>query len=759
MLKYPFTQQHEEKDCGAACLSMISEFYGLKLPYARFREWIKVDEQGANIYGIVTGAKKAGFNADALEGTGEELLEGIETGEIRFPFIARILTEDLFEHFIVVYGMKKNKVIVGDPGKSRITQITIDEFLKQWLGDVIIFEPFDSFMPRNERKGTFTKYFTYILSQKKVLWFVFLISIIIALINISGSVIFEYILTESFKEDSFDDKSDGLRKEELVESGNVLVTKDMSGNMSAKIIEKVSMVFDNMAAVCITILLMYLLRCLLEILRGYSLAVMTKKMDVPITLEYYDYMMELPMEFHETRKTGELMSRFYDISKIRDAVSSTTLTLMLDTIMAIACGALLCYMNVILFLITLAIMLSYMVIILLFRNPIKSVNYRLMEEEAKVTSYLKESIDGIGMIKSYQSENSVKDKLKKLYVTLMDSGVKGSLIYQIQDSLVSLFASAGVVVLLWAGVYLCVKDVIKIADLFVFYYLLSYFLSPVSNLINLQPELQTAMVAAERLNDVVCADKEEMNEDKEDIKNLHTDIEIENVDFRYGNRNLVLNDVNMVFPKGRKIAIVGESGCGKTTLAKLLMGFYHQEKGRILIDGKDLSEYSLTSLREHIAYISQDIFLFSDTIYNNLRVGDDSITDEKIREMCERIGVNSFIEQLPMGYETRLEENGNNLSGGQKQRLAIVRALLRKPDVLIMDEATSNLDTVTENQIKKIIDDCSGNMTLIMIAHRLQTIKSCDVIYVMDDGRVIESGTHQGLMNSDGQYKKLVQAM
>ena len=215
----------------------------------------------------------------------------------------------------------------------------------------------------------------------------------------------------------------------------------------------------------------------------------------------------------------------------------------------------------------------------------------------------------------------------------------------------------------------------------------------------------------------------------------------------------------MDIPKGKKIALVGESGCGKTTLAKLLLRFYHPESGKIIMDGKDVSEYSLSSLRKHIAYISQDIFLFSDTIYNNLRVGDETITDEEIREMCERLGVNEFIERLPMGYETMLEENGNNLSGGQKQRLSIVRALLRKPDVLIMDEATSNLDTVTENQIKQILERCSENMTLIMIAHRLQTIKNSDIIYVMDKGRVIERGTHDELLNMDGRYKRLVESM
>ena len=751
MREYPFTQQHEEKDCGAACLCMISEYYGLKLPYAQFREWIKVDHQGANIYGLVTGAEKAGFVADALEGSEEELIEGITKGEIKFPFIARIVDEYFFEHFIVVYAMKKGKVTVGNPAKSKICKILITQFMQQWQGEIVTFYPSDEFQKKNERKGRFKKFFTHILLQKKLLFFVFLVSVFISFINVSGSVIFEYILTDSFEKTSVteDYREYGNSRETV---GEEIPSEDTGG----KIIEKVSLIFSNIDTVCLTILLMYLLRCLLEILRGYSLAVMTKKMDIPITLQYYDHMVGLPMEFHEVRKTGELMSRFYDISKIRDAVSSATLTIMLDTIMAIACGVLLCYMNVTLFLITVVIIVCYTVILILLRRPLKSVNYELMEEDAQVTSYLKESIDGISMVKAYQYEKSVKNKLQRLYEKLADSCVKGSFLYQIQDSLVSLVASAGIVVLLWVGTYLCIKNVLQIADLFVFYYLLSFFLSPVSNLINLQPELQTAMVAAERLNDILDAEKEHQDSKKEEIKSLFCDIQVENVNFRYGNRNLVLQDINMIFPKGKKIAIVGESGCGKTTLAKLLLMFYSPESGRILVGGREISEYSITSIRKHMAYISQDIFLFSDTIYNNLRVGDERITDEEIKKMCERLGMNTFIEQLPMGYNTMLEENGNNLSGGQKQRLAIVRALLKKPDVLIMDEATSNLDTVTEHQIKKVLEDFSKDMTWVIIAHRLHTIKSCDTIYVMDKGRVVESGTHQSLLSQGGRYYRMV---
>lgn len=750
MGNYPFTQQHEEKDCGAACLSMISEFYGLKLPYAKFREWIKVDYQGANIYGLVTGAQQAGFVAEALHGTEEELLEGIEKGEIDYPFIARIVDEHLFEHFIVVYAMKHGKVIVGNPAKNKVSQMSTVQFMQQWQGEIITFVPGHDFQKKNERKGALNKYYTYILSQKRLLLFVFLVSAIISIINVSGSVIFEYILTNSFEGRSINEDTEYLASPPEVR--RKIPLKDADG----KIREKVAIIFDNIDTVCLTILLMYLLRCFLQIMRGYALAVMTKKMDLPITLDYYDHLVDLPMEFHETRQTGELMSRFYDTSKIRDAISSATLTIILDTIMAIACGALLCYMNVTLFFITVEIIGSYTLILFLFRNPIKSINYEWMEQEAQVTSYLKESIDGISMVKAYQYENNAKRKLKNLYSKLANLSVKSSLLYQMQDSLVSLTASTGIVLLLWIGTYLCIDGELQIADLFVFYYLLQYFLAPVSNLINLQPELQTAMVAAERLSDILDAEKEQRNSEKEELNSLFCDIRMENIDFRYGNRNLVLHSVNMEFQRGKKIAIVGESGCGKTTLAKILLAFYRPESGRILVDGRNLCEYSLASIRKRMAYISQEIFLFCDTIYNNLRVGDEKITDEEIRKMCERLGMNGFIEQLPMGYHTMLEENGSNLSGGQKQRLAIVRALLRKPDVLIMDEATSNLDTVTEHRIKKILEDFSEDITWIMIAHRIHTIKNCDIIYVMDKGKVIESGNHETLLSKRGQYYKMV---
>lgn len=755
MSKYPHIQQHDEKDCGAACLSMISEFYGLKLPIAAFRELIKVDNQGANIYGLTTGAANIGLDADALEGTQEELFDGIANGEIRFPFIARIVNEQLFEHFIVVYAIKEETVIVGDPGKNKITKMPIARFIEQWQGQIITFLPNQSFEKGNEKKGSLRKFFRFITAQKKLLAFVFVVSIIVSAINIFGAVIFDYILSDSFAMTYIEEEAEGEQEEPETDEHEHENETAFQRTLE-KIENKLSIVFANIKTVCITIILMYILRTFLRILRGYLLAVIAKRVDVPLTLSYYNHLVDLPSGFHGTRKTGEFMSRFNDTSNIRNAISTTTLTIMLDTIMAIACGALLWYISSTLFCITLVIMVIYAMIMFLFRKPIRSVNHELMENEAQVTSYLKESIDGIETLKAYQYENHAKVKAEGLYEKFANKNVKGSLIYNFQESLVSAVASIGIVILLWTGTYLCIDNVITMADLFMFYYLINYFLDPVSNLINLQPELQTAIVAAERLNDILDAELEQRASDRKELESLQGDIKLENIDFRYGNRELVLRNVSMLFPKGKRIAIVGESGCGKTTLAKLLLSFYRPEKGEITIDGTDLTSYTIPSIRKHIAYIAQDIFLFSDTIYNNLKFGNEGITDEEVRSVCELCGADEFIQELPLKYDTMIEENGNNLSGGQKQRLAIVRALLRNPDVLIMDEATSNLDTITEESIKKTVESFSDKMTCIIIAHRLNTIRNCDYIYVMDKGEIIEEGTHQSLLERNGLYKRFV---
>ena len=308
--------------------------------------------------------------------------------------------------------------------------------------------------------------------------------------------------------------------------------------------------------------------------------------------------------------------------------------------------------------------------------------------------------------------------------------------------------------IIWVGSMQVINGKLTLGEMMVFNTLLGYFTEPVKNLIGLQPTIQTAMVSADRLGEVIDLDIEQKDE-RIIPNNLKGDIEIKNLDFRYGTREQILKNINIKIKKGEKIALVGESGSGKTTLAKLFLKFFDFEKGEININDFNIKDIDITFLREKISYISQDIFLFNNTIKENL-ILNETIKMEEVIEMAKKINAYDFINQLPQRFNYVIEENGANLSMGQKQRLSILRALLKKPDILIMDEATSNLDTITENIIQNTLNNLDMEMTIIIIAHRLSTIRMCDRIYVLDKGEIIESGTHEELVNMKGKYYKLL---
>lgn len=273
----------------------------------------------------------------------------------------------------------------------------------------------------------------------------------------------------------------------------------------------------------------------------------------------------------------------------------------------------------------------------------------------------------------------------------------------------------------------------------------------------MQPEIQSAMVAADRLGEILDLEAEKLvDEDKKiNPKTLLGDIEFKKVDFRYGTRKLVLKDINMKIKPGEKVALVGESGSGKTTIAKLLMNFYDVTKGEVLVNSYNIKDINKDALRDRISYISQDSFFFSGTIKENLEFANPEVSYEDIIEACKKAQIHDYINSTQTRYDTLLEEKGANLSGGQRQRLAMARALLKKPEILIMDEATSNLDTITEKAIENTIEECTKNVTTIIIAHRLSTIMRCDRIYVMDKGEIIEEGTHEELIKLKGYYYRL----
>ncbi|MBO4867421.1 MAG: peptidase domain-containing ABC transporter [Ruminococcus sp.] len=763
-MKYPHIKQHDEKDCGAACLCMISEYYGLKISVAKARTLIKVDNNGANIYGLVDGAKQIGLTGDGLSGTFEELNEGISSGEVKYPFVARIINEFGYEHYVVVWKRKKQSYVIGDPGHPRKKAISIDAFASSWLGQIITFEKNNTFHVGNEKKGSFSKFFKYLIKQKKLVVYVCLLSLIMSIINVTGSFVFNYVVKESQHtviSKEIEDERNGQKlgymvissADEKDHSFEDIPSANTDQTFDGKIDSLLSQIMPSLKTVCITAILLYILKMILDIIRGRAMAKMSKYVEFPLTMEFYDHLIDLPAGFYGTRNTGEYMSRFKDTAYIKSAISNAALTIILDSMMAIACGLFLCWLSPELFFITCFTIVVYIIILFAFRKPLSDINYKLMESDSNVTSYLKETIDGIETIKSYNYMFPVKKKVRELYNEQLDHGVNGNILGTILGALMTMVSSISMVILLWTGANLCIKGQLMLSDLLVFYYMMGYFLQPVGNLVNLQPTIQTAMVAAERLNDILDAEKE--NNNKQSPNDLKGDIVFDKVVYGYGNREPVLNELSLTCKAGTKTALVGESGSGKTTIAKLLMAFDEVRTGKVTIGKIQINDYSPIELRKHISYISQTTSLFADTIMNNIKIGNPNASNEDVVDICKKCGIDSFAEKLPMGYNTKIEENGKNLSGGQRQRLAIARALIRKPDILIMDEATSNLDTISEKMIRDIIDSLPNDITVLIIAHRLKTIMNCDNIYVVKDGSVVEEGKHDQLLAQNGYYAQI----
>lgn len=513
---------------------------------------------------------------------------------------------------------------------------------------------------------------------------------------------------------------------------------------------------STLGIISIGLVIVYILQQILSYAQEYLLLVLGQRLSIDVILSYIKHVFHLPMSFFATRRTGEIVSRFTDANSIIDALASTILSIFLDVSTVVIISLVLFSQNTNLFFMTLLALPIYTVIIFAFMKPFEKMNRDTMEANAVLSSSIIEDINGIETIKSLTSESQRYQKIDKEFVDYLKKSFTYSRAESQQKALKKVAHLLLNVGILWMGAVLVMDGKMSLGQLITYNTLLVYFTNPLENIINLQTKLQTAQVANNRLNEVyLVASEFEEKKTVEDLSLMKGEMTFKQVHYKYGYGRDVLSDINLTVPQGSKVAFVGISGSGKTTLAKMMVNFYDPSQGEISLGGVNLNQIDKKALRQYINYLPQQPYVFNGTILENLLLGaKEGTTQEDILRAVELAEIREDIERMPLNYQTELTSDGAGISGGQRQRIALARALLTDAPVLILDEATSSLDILTE---KRIVDNLIAlDKTLIFIAHRLTIAERTEKVVVLDQGKIVEEGKHADLLAQGGFYAHLV---
>lgn len=703
-------KQHDITDCGAACLASVAAFYRLRLPLARIRQYATTDTKGTNILGLITAAEKMGFQAKGVKGSFENIREA------PLPFIAHVVINTVLHHYIVVYKISRQKVTVMDPIDGQYHQLTIQEFGNIWTGVLLLLLPSETFTGGNEKTSNLSRFWTLLQPHRAV-----------ALQALFGAVMYTIL---------------GLAMSFYVQ--NIVDHVLIEGNKN---------LLNLLSIIMLGILLFQLfignVKSIFALKTG-------QRIDLRLILGYYKHLLLLPQQFFDTMRVGEITSRISDAVKIRLFINEVAMNLVVNFFIVIFSFTLMFAYYWKLALIIACIIPLYFLIYVISNQVNKKYQRRLMENSAELGGQLVESLNAAGTIKRFGLEDYANHKTENRFVALLKTIFYSSRMNIYLSGTSGFVTSTFTIILLWCGATFVIDRQITPGELLSFYALIGYFTGPMLSLIGANKSIQDALIAADRLFEIMDLEQETTGNKTVLLPGMAGDIVFSGVTFRYGSRAMVFNDFHMKITGGSITAIVGESGSGKTTLMALLQNMYPLQEGHIFIGHTDIRYIELESLRERISIVPQQVDLFATSILENIAIGEFEPDMEKVLRIADLLGLADFIDKMPNGYMTMLGEHGANLSGGQRQRIAIARALYREPDVLILDEATSSLDPVAEQYVLHTVKHLRQlGKTIIVIAHRLSTVIHADNIIVLKNGQVAGEGSHQHLLEHNEVYAVL----
>ena len=717
--RFPVEYQMDSQDCGPACLKIIAKHFGKFYSLQSLRDKCGITKEGVSLLDLSTGAESIGLRTLAIKCTIDDVVNSV-------PFPAIIFWKD--SHFVVVYYANKKYIWVSDPAKGRI-KYTHEEFKKGWYqkgakqGVLLAIEPTaefkDSKAEREQRKNTFSSILKYFTPYQRNFTLIFVIMLLVTALQGMLPFISKAVIDVGIK------------------------TSDVN--------------FINMVLIGnISILLSVMI---FNVIRNWILMHITARVNIALISDYLIKLMKLPVTFFENKLLGDILQRAQDHERIRSFIMNNSLSLIFSILTFVVFSIILLIYNAIIFYIFISGSILYAGWVLLFLNIRKKMDWEYFELLSKNQSYWVETVSSIQDIKIYNYEKHRRWKWEEIQARLYHVNKRVLAITNAQNlgaQFIESIKNMGIVFFCATAV---IKGEITFGVMISTQFIIGMLNGPLVQFINFIVSAQYAKISFLRINEIKQLEDEEelLSVGSTTILPENKSLILDNVNFQYTvNSPLVLHNIYLHIPENKVTAIVGGSGCGKSTLLKLLVRLYKPSYGDIKMDKMNVNAINLRQWRSMCGVVMQDGKIFSDTILNNIVLDDEHIDYEQLRKVCRIAQIEDEINAMPKGFETNIGENGRALSGGQKQRLLIARALYRNPQYLFLDEATNALDTINEKKIVEALNNAFLQRTVIVVAHRLSTIRNADQIVVLDKGYIVEVGNHDSLMERKGHYFQMI---